>query len=168
MIIHVTTHCHESGPGFFLKHFDDKGDHILVDADFNITGIIDWEFALGTPCMIWPVGEFYKGKNELSAEEIEFVEIFLARGREDMGKIVRESRKMQRFTFFNGGGVSREQEELQALFTGLRGAWAGEDEQPSSYEDWRRDMKERHQGDERLQSLLRRGGSRSQSRRPGD
>ena len=27
--------------GFYLKHFDDKGDHILVDKDFNITGIID-------------------------------------------------------------------------------------------------------------------------------
>lgn len=113
MITHVTTHCHKSGPGFFLKHFDDKGDHILVDADFNITGIIDWEFAsaepkalaFSTPCMLWPVGNFYDGKGELSAEEIELAEILEARGREDMGKIVRESRKMQRFTFFNGGGV---------------------------------------------------------------
>lgn len=29
-----------SGP-FFLAHTDDKGDHILVDDDFQITGIID-------------------------------------------------------------------------------------------------------------------------------
>jgi hypothetical protein len=28
---------------FYLKHADDKGDHILVDESFNITGIIDWE-----------------------------------------------------------------------------------------------------------------------------
>lgn len=159
---HVTTHCHERGPGFFLKHFDDKGDHILVDADFNITGIIDWEFAsaepkalaFSTPCMLWPVGDFYEGMNELSAEEVEFGEIFEARAREDMGKIVRESRKMQRFTFFNGGGVSRDQEEFQALFTGLRTAWAGEDEQQSSYEEWKGEAKERHKGDESLQSLL--------------
>lgn len=26
---------------FFLKHVNDKGDHILVDEQLNITGIID-------------------------------------------------------------------------------------------------------------------------------
>lgn len=26
---------------FYIKHADNKGDHILVDRDFNITGIID-------------------------------------------------------------------------------------------------------------------------------
>lgn len=26
---------------FFLKHVDDKGDYLLVDENFNITGIID-------------------------------------------------------------------------------------------------------------------------------
>ncbi len=29
-----------TGP-FYLKHFDDKGDHILIDEQYNITGIID-------------------------------------------------------------------------------------------------------------------------------
>jgi hypothetical protein len=37
-----------TGP-FFLKHADDKGDHILVDQDFRLTGIIDWTFAKGSP-----------------------------------------------------------------------------------------------------------------------
>ena len=32
--------------GFFLEHGEDKGDHILVDDDFTITGIIDWEFLI--------------------------------------------------------------------------------------------------------------------------
>lgn len=167
MIPRITTHCHESGPNFFLRHFDDKGDHILVDTGFNITGIIDWEFAsaepkavaFSTPCMLWPVREFYEGKNELSTEEISFAGIFEARGRDDIGKIVRESRKMQRFTFFNGGGVSLDQEEFQSLFTGLRATWI-QDEQPSSYEDWKRDTKERHKDDDGLQRLLRRRRSR--------
>lgn len=35
--------------GFFLKHVDDKGDHILVDDEYNITGIIDWQFARFVP-----------------------------------------------------------------------------------------------------------------------
>lgn len=30
---------------FFLKHVDDKGDHLIVDEDLNITGIIDWQMA---------------------------------------------------------------------------------------------------------------------------
>ncbi|KAJ5630027.1 hypothetical protein N7528_003684 [Penicillium herquei] len=34
---------------FFLKHVDDKGDHLLVDENFNITGIIDWQFARTVP-----------------------------------------------------------------------------------------------------------------------
>src|SRR5690606_16988540 len=34
---------------FFLKHVDDKGDHIMVDEDLNITGIIDWQMARIVP-----------------------------------------------------------------------------------------------------------------------
>ena len=34
---------------FFLKHVDDKGDHLLVDPELNITGIIDWQMAKLVP-----------------------------------------------------------------------------------------------------------------------
>ena len=34
---------------FYLKHVDDKGDHILVDEQLNITGIIDWQMARIVP-----------------------------------------------------------------------------------------------------------------------
>lgn len=34
---------------FYLKHVDDKGDHILVDKQLNITGIIDWQMARIVP-----------------------------------------------------------------------------------------------------------------------
>ncbi|KAI1817075.1 hypothetical protein GGS20DRAFT_534349 [Poronia punctata] len=34
---------------FFLKHVDDKGDHLMVDEDLNITGIIDWQMARVVP-----------------------------------------------------------------------------------------------------------------------
>lgn len=40
--------CNPPGT-FYLKHVDDKGDHLLVDDDFNITGIIDWQFARFVP-----------------------------------------------------------------------------------------------------------------------
>lgn len=56
--------------GFFLKHADDKGDHILVDADYNITGIIDWQFArfvppveaFGLSLVTADMGNLYDGK----------------------------------------------------------------------------------------------------------
>lgn len=155
---------------FFLKQFDDKGDHIMIDSDHNITGIIDWEFAstepkslaFSSPCMLWPVGDFYDGNNQLAPEEIEFATIFEDRGRKDMGTIVREGRRMQRFTFFNGGGVSREQEEFEALFNGLRASWAEKQEQLSSYQVWKADALRSHRGDMRLQQLLRRKSSRQQ------
>ncbi|KAL9945676.1 hypothetical protein D7B24_005030 [Verticillium nonalfalfae] len=34
---------------FFLKHVDDKGDHLMVDEDLNITGTIDWQMARTVP-----------------------------------------------------------------------------------------------------------------------
>jgi hypothetical protein len=52
---------------FYLKHVDDKGDYILVDEYFNITGIIDWEwahtaspaYAFNSPIGFLPVADFY-------------------------------------------------------------------------------------------------------------
>jgi hypothetical protein len=81
---------------FYLKHADDKGDHILIDEDYNITGISDWEFAstetkslaFSSPCMMWPVQEYYDGSNDLSREEREFAQMFQRRGREDMAKMI--------------------------------------------------------------------------------
>jgi hypothetical protein len=32
-----------------LKHVDDYGDHILVDEQLNITGIIEWQMARVVP-----------------------------------------------------------------------------------------------------------------------
>jgi aminoglycoside phosphotransferase (APT) family kinase protein len=34
---------------FFLKHIDHKGDHLMVDEDLNISGIIDWQMARIVP-----------------------------------------------------------------------------------------------------------------------
>lgn len=57
---------------FYLTHADDKGDHILVDDDYNITGIIDWEWAhtssksvaFNSPVMLLPVADFCDGVND--------------------------------------------------------------------------------------------------------
>ena len=153
--------------GFFLKHSDDKGDHIMVDQDFTITGIIDWEWAslepkalaFSSPCMLWPVGDFYDGSNVLSPEETELASIYERRGRSDMAHLVRNGRKMQRL-MFGLGGLCEEQDEFEALFQGLRAAWADDGNPPSSYQSWKDEALKKYEGDEQLQGLLRRTGTR--------
>nr|POF06964.1 hypothetical protein CFP56_31588 [Quercus suber] len=132
-----------SDTSFYIKHFDDKGDHILVDEHHNITGIIDWEFAsaesrpvaFSSPCMMWPVGDFYDGSNQLSTEEVEFADMFRQRGREDMAQLVLKGRKYQRYLFFLGGMASTQREEFEALFQGLRKAVDEQCTEP--YSEWR-------------------------------
>lgn len=56
----------ESGP-FFLHHVDSRDANFLVDDDYNITGIIDWELAISTskssafqsPLLLYNLGELY-------------------------------------------------------------------------------------------------------------
>ncbi|KAK7393858.1 hypothetical protein QQX98_013359, partial [Neonectria punicea] len=137
------------GP-FYLTHYDAKGDHILVDPEHNITGIIDWEFAsfeakelaFSSPCMMWPVGDFYDGSNSLAEDELKFAAIFEQRGRADMGKLVREGRLWQRYLFFLGGGIPSDMTELGSLFEGLYKSFfasAEKDEDVVPYETWRQD-----------------------------
>lgn len=150
--------------GFFLKHFDDKGDHILVDEDFNITGIIDWEFAsvepkalaFSSPCMLWPVSDFFTGSNRLSPEEMELAAIFERRRRHDIADLVRNGRKMQRYFFFIGGGICQSRQDFEAMFQGLRTVWAGDENQPGLYQTWKKEALKKYAGDNQLLHLLRR------------
>ncbi|KAK0733650.1 hypothetical protein B0T26DRAFT_685239 [Lasiosphaeria miniovina] len=136
-----------AGP-FYLKHCDDKGDHILVHDEHNITGIIDWEFssaeakelAFSSPPMVWPVRDFYDGSNALAEDEVRFTDIFEQRGRGYLGKMVRGGRPWQRYLFFLGGGNSREMIDLEQLFQGLRKSMPARENNAaaiSSYPDWK-------------------------------
>ncbi|KAK0723093.1 hypothetical protein B0T26DRAFT_641885, partial [Lasiosphaeria miniovina] len=119
---------------FYLKHPDDKGDYILVDDTLNITSVIDWEWtrtaswaeAFSSPCMMWPVGSFYEGSNELSDDEERFARLFRERGRHDLADCVVHGRKVQRFffAFGPGGGVLRDKETVSGLLGGLEQAFS--------------------------------------------
>ena len=151
-----------SGNKFFLKHPDDKGDHILVDRFFNITGIIDWEWtqlvskeeAFSSPCMMWPIGKFYDGLNDLADEEVRLAEILQERGRKDLGKYVLEGRKNQRLGFALGpeGSVSN-QASFANLFTGLRKILDSSDDR--TWQDWKESALKWWKFDKGLQILLR-------------
>lgn len=127
---------------FYLKHPDDKGDHILVNDSFDIVGVIDWEWtqtvskaeAFSSPCMMWPVGEFYDGSNELAAEELRLAAVFQERGRGDLADCVMKGRKVQRFFFTLGLESSfLDTQTLRHLFAGLQRAFGFEDENWGSW-----------------------------------
>jgi hypothetical protein len=136
---------------FYIKHADDKGDHILIDEDYNITGIIDWEFAsteannsaFSSPCMMWPVQEYYDGSNALSQEEQEFAQMFRRRAREDMAQMILQGRAWQRFLFFLGSAGTHPPDDFEGLFQGLRRSFEGE--HIGSYEEWRHLASDAHE-----------------------
>lgn len=145
---------------FFLKHPDDKGDHILINEECKIVGIIDWDWtqthskaeAFSSPCMLWPVRQFYEGSNELSPDERRLAQIYTDRGCEDLSRFVVNGRAIQRLFF--ALGVESEEENpktFRALFKGLRGASGLE---AMEWEDWKRDALSEWQSDVRLQRLL--------------
>ncbi|KAG5984966.1 hypothetical protein E4U55_002373 [Claviceps digitariae] len=132
----------DSSERFFLKHADDKGDHILVNADFDIVGIIDWEWcsttskqdAFSSPCMMWPVAAFYDGSNELTDEETLLARVFQECGREDLACCVLDGRKVQRFLFALGGESYANRRTLASLFMGLKQAFDGSEDE---WEVWK-------------------------------
>ncbi|GKT49134.1 uncharacterized protein ColSpa_09315 [Colletotrichum spaethianum] len=150
-----------SGGRFFLKHPDDKGDHILVNESCDIVGIIDWEWtrtvseleAFSSPCMMWPLRKFYEGSNELSPDEMRLAEIFQERGRKDLSNCVILGRKVQRFFFALGPeSPSTDRKAFLDLFAGLKMAFTVDNE---AWEQWRDNALVKWKDDELLQMLLR-------------
>ncbi|KAH9224683.1 hypothetical protein DL95DRAFT_473275 [Leptodontidium sp. 2 PMI_412] len=146
---------------FYLKHADDKGDHILVDDDFNITGIIDWEWAYTTsealafnsPIVLLPAGEFYNGVNDLGDYEITFAQLLEEKGSPDLADFVRKGRLQHRFAFCCGYDLA-DWAGFLGLFRGLRDA-VGVDE-GLDWDSWKTAALNRYKDDERLQILLSR------------
>ncbi|RXK38985.1 hypothetical protein M231_03715 [Tremella mesenterica] len=89
---------------FYIKHADDKGDHIMVDDEGNITGIIDWEWAYSTtkseafsaPLGLVNISDYFNGSNSLSPQEERLAETYEKLGRPDLSAWVRASKKYQR------------------------------------------------------------------------
>ncbi|CAL5869727.1 uncharacterized protein PFLUO_LOCUS3957 [Penicillium psychrofluorescens] len=146
---------------FFLKHPDDKGDHILINDSFDIVGVIDWEWtqtvskaeAFSSPCMMWPLASFYSGLNELAADELRLAAILQERGHEDLAKCVINGRKVQRF-FFGLGPESSflSMQELRDMFAGLQQAF---DFNYEGWEQWKSRSVEKWKDDTLLLSLLK-------------
>ncbi|OAT11368.1 hypothetical protein BDBG_06874 [Blastomyces gilchristii SLH14081] len=146
----ASTNSREGGP-FYLKHFCETDDHIMVDDDGNITAIIDWssssikskELAFSSPPMLWPTRSFVGGDNALSPAELEFADIYRRRGRPDMADIVLNGRRLRRFLYSLGDSWTADQRGFEALFLGLRKAFIREGDEDAaavaqeSFEFWK-------------------------------
>ncbi|KAK1509298.1 hypothetical protein CABS01_16852 [Colletotrichum abscissum] len=150
---------------FFLKHPDDKGDHILVNDDFDIVGIIDWEWtrtvssmeAFCSPSMMWPISKFYAGSNELAQDELRLAEVFREKGREDLSEHILTGRKVQRFFFAMGPESPSDVSNFTSLFAGLAGAFDYEHEE---WERWKNEALNRWKDDNQLRNLVQQDGEK--------
>lgn len=144
---------------FYLKHADDKGDHILVDEKFTMTGIIDWEWAhtataddaFNSPIGFLPVADFYNGKNSLGDDETIFAQLLEARGRQDLAQIVRNGRLQHRFAFCCGYDLA-DWDGFLGLFRGLREAVAVDE--GLEWNEWKTVALDRYKDDSGLQLVL--------------
>ncbi|KAK1770869.1 hypothetical protein QBC33DRAFT_575839 [Phialemonium atrogriseum] len=127
---------------YYLKHADDKGDHILVDDDFNMTGIIDWEWAhteppahaFNSPVGLLPVADFYSGANDLGEDEIVFARLPEGKGRQDLADFVWNGRLQHRFAFCCGYDLV-DWDGFLGLFRGLRDVVKVDD--GLDWDDWK-------------------------------
>ncbi|KAI8951774.1 hypothetical protein F4801DRAFT_589433 [Xylaria longipes] len=97
-----------SSEAFFLKHVDDKGDHILVDENYTITAIIDWQFArfvpaceaFGPSLFTADLSNLYNPKGSsagLSADDKILAECWERKRRKDLAELASESELVRRF-----------------------------------------------------------------------
>lgn len=149
--------------GYFLRHRDDKGDHVLVDSDFNITGVLDWEFAsvqhaslaFCSPSMMWPIGDFYDGNDKLADAEIELAQTLEKKGHPKLAQYVLRGRLMQRldFEFLLYPAVEA---EFILLFQAARRAYilaATGVDSVSPYAEWKEMMLAKYADDEGLKAV---------------
>ena len=151
----------DDGP-FFLKHMDDKGDHILVDDEYNITGIIDWTFArvvpayeaFGPSLLTADTNDLFTDKAGRSFQDTIMAEILQSRDNK-LGRIAHGPDLVRRFSFGLGMGMGMSSEEANALSQGIISTATGIIPLGLDWEVWRLDRLYQWADDSRLQDLLR-------------
>lgn len=115
----------EAAEQFFLKHVDDKGDHLMVDDELNIVGIIDWQMARVVPAaeafgpsLVTAVGDIYGGRSSLTVHDLALAHFLEANGAAGLAEIMRGNERARRFFF--GLDVDLPWEETLSL---IRGIW---------------------------------------------
>jgi hypothetical protein len=132
-----------SKSGFsFLKHVDTRDCNFLVDKDYTITGIIDWELAFFAPkeiafqCPLFMVDveKLYGGYPTISKDEETFAQEFERVDRPDIANIIRNGRKYRCFEYALYTDTHN-REDFEGLFAGAWRVIEGE-EREFSWDSW--------------------------------
>lgn len=140
---------------FFLKHVDDKGDHLLVDEDLNITGVIDWQMArvvprseaFGPSLVSADMDALCGGDVSLSGEDRLLAAALAESPSPGLAAYMADERARK---FFWGLGMEREWEYALPLADAILTAFGA----GSEWSAWREGALREYGDDERLQKLL--------------
>ncbi|KAI8681998.1 AN1-type domain-containing protein [Fusarium keratoplasticum] len=101
--------------GFYLKHADDIGDHLLVDKNYNITAVIDWQYArfvppreaFGPSLFTANLGNLHRGVAGLCADDKLLSTCLRRQGRADLADLARGSELSRRFHLGLSSGLEK-------------------------------------------------------------
>lgn len=147
---------------FYLKHVDDKGDHLMVDDELNITGIIDWQMArvvpareaFGPSLVTAEMGNIYNGVSSLSIHDQALARILKEKGADDLASIMGRDDRLRRFFF--GLDVDFSWDETLPLVRGIWGVFGVEE---TDWKSWKGKMLEQYAHDERLKHIVDKFGA---------
>ncbi|KAK9776979.1 putative Aminoglycoside phosphotransferase domain-containing protein [Seiridium cardinale] len=139
---------------FFLKHVDDKGDHLMVDEDLNITGIIDWQMARIVPrreafapsLVSADMGALCDGKVSLSEKDVALSNALREKG-PGLADYMRDE-KVRRF--FWGLGLEPQWAYALPLANAILQVFGVE----HGWDEWKEAALKRYENDERLKALV--------------
>jgi hypothetical protein len=164
----------EEGP-YYIKHGEDKGDHIFFDNQGDLTGVIDWEWYVARlnhykACLIVlrasttckadafaaPYGlcdsTYSGGSNELCPNEIGLMTAYDQLGRPDLAAYIRSGKKYQRLGVFLRE-PRLELTELKAIRRAFNGITEGTANEPVSLKQWTADVTAKHPSDAGIKLL---------------
>lgn len=140
---------------FFLKHVDDKGDHLLVDENLNVTGIIDWQMArvvplreaFGPSLVTADIKSLCDGKVSLSDDDIALADALQEKGHTELASYITDE-KVRRF--FRGLALEPKWSYALPLANAILNAFGvGQD-----WTQWRVTALREYKTDERLKRLI--------------
>ena len=145
--------------GFFLKHVDDLGDHILLDDDCNIVGLIDWQMArvvpraeaFGPSLVAVDTRAFFSGRVGLGVDDHGLVAALEKKGHADLARWMGDENERAR-RFFWGLGLNEPWPQALPMANAILQAFGVQQD----WAEWSETaLKAYCRTDRRLQALLR-------------
>ncbi|KAJ2897730.1 hypothetical protein MKZ38_004406 [Zalerion maritima] len=142
---------------FFLKHVDDKGDHIMVDGGYNIVGVIDWQMArlvprreaFGPSIITANMADMYDGNVGRSEGDARLTGALRMAGEDDLADSMAGDDLVRRFVW--GLALETKWKYAKPMAEGLLAALG----EKRGFDIWRGEAIGMWKNDERLASLTK-------------